>query len=90
MTLDPPGLLVEVQGEGHTHKADCREHNQDNTLAVRSEKDEALAHAAMALGWSVLWLYPRAEYGRSARWTAALEEAVAHVAAQKPPKTFSC
>lgn len=90
--LQPHSLLIEVQGEGHIDKEDRRRNNRRDTLAVRQAKDQALADAAQAAGFSVLWLHPGAAndvQGRTTRWAAKLQEAVNHVTAEKGPKLFS-
>lgn len=89
MCLQPPNLLIEVQGEQHTSKADCRQHNQGDTVGTRQHKDHVLADAAIAAGFSVLWLYPGDECGRHSRWAAALQMALEHVTANQAPKLLN-
>ena len=89
--LQPHSLLIEVQGEQHINKEDSRCNNRADILADRQAKDQALADAALADGFSVLWLHPGAAddvQGRATRWAAAVQEAVQHVAAEKGPKLF--
>lgn len=91
MLLKPHSLLIEVQGEQHIDTEDGRHNNRGDTLAIRQAKDEALATAALAFGFSVLWLHVGAAddpCGRVVRWTAALQQAVQHVTAGRPPKLF--
>lgn len=90
VSLKPPNLLVEVQGEGHTHKQDNRLRNNGDTLEVRQSKDSRLAKAAMKEGFTVLWLYPGDKHGRRARWSEALRRALQHVRADNKPKLFHC
>jgi hypothetical protein len=89
--LQPHSLLIEVQGEQHINKEDSRCNNMADILADRQAKDQALTDAALADGFSVLWLHPGAAddvQGRATRWAAAVQEAVQHVAAEKGPKLF--
>lgn len=89
--LQPDSLLIEVQGEQHIDKEDGKRNNRGDTLADRQAKDQALADAALADGFSVLWLPPGAAddvQGRATRWAAALQVALEHVAAKQRPKLF--
>jgi hypothetical protein len=89
--IEPHSLLIEVQGEQHIDKEDGRRNNRGDTLADRQAKDQALADAALADGFSVLWLHPGAANnvrGRAARWAAAVQEAVQHVTNHKRPYLF--
>lgn len=91
MTIDPPNLLIEVQGEGHTSKMVTKANNSDDTLSIRAQRDQLLATAAHGAGFSVLWLCMSecgSETSRERDWAAKLKEAVAHVAAGKPPQLF--
>lgn len=93
VTLDPPSLLIEVQGEGHTCREDGRCNNGGDTLAIRQAKDEALAAAAIAEGFSVLWLFPRDRQNMQvtkALWATGLKQALSHVMANNPPQLFKC
>uniref|UniRef100_A0A383V568 Uncharacterized protein n=1 Tax=Tetradesmus obliquus TaxID=3088 RepID=A0A383V568_TETOB len=90
--LQPDSLLMEVQGEQHIDKEDGRRNNRGDTQADRQAKDQALADAALADGFSVLWLHPGAaddvRGGRARRWAAAVQVALEHVAAKQRPKLF--
>lgn len=89
--LQPHSLLIEVQGEQHIDKEDGRRNNRGDKLADRQAKDQALADAALADGFSVLWLHPgdaNDVQRRTVRWSAAVLEAVQHVAAKKKPQLF--
>lgn len=90
MLLQPHGLLIEVQGEGHKSKADTRQNNDDITIADRVGIDHALAEAAKAHGFSVLWAHVGLERGRAARWRIGLKAALAHVKAGLPPTLIIC
>ena len=52
----PSGMLIEMQGEGHSSKLVSKANNTDSTMAERQLKDWWYADAAMQQGWSVLWL----------------------------------
>ena len=90
--LAPANLLIEVQGEQHHSKLCTRAHNLDADLADRLDKDQRLAAAAQAAGFSVLWLCVGEAHetrrARAARWAASLRQAVMHVQAHKPPTLF--
>jgi hypothetical protein len=74
--LKPCRVLIEVQGEQHTCKLNTQANSNDDSLASRHSRDRALAEAAVALGYSVVWLLPGEERGRLRRWTALIEQAV--------------
>ncbi|KAF6257355.1 hypothetical protein COO60DRAFT_1233105 [Scenedesmus sp. NREL 46B-D3] len=68
-----------------------RRNNRGDKLADRQAKDQALADAALADGFSVMWLHPgdaNDVQRRTVRWSAAVLEAVQHVAAKKKPQLF--
>lgn len=91
VTLVPPNLLIEVHGEQHTSKHDTRSRSRDSSLSARVEKDEKLAAAARADGFSVLWLYVdrgASECHRAHQWAKQLRAAAAHVHAGHPPRLF--
>lgn len=91
MTVDPPNLLIEVQGEGHTDKQVTKPNNTDDGLSIRAQRDGMLATAAHGAGFSVLWLCVGKgsyELSREREWAAKLKEALVHVAAGKPPQLF--
>jgi hypothetical protein len=88
VSLTPPNLLVEVQGEYHTNKQDTRKNNRGDTVEDRQTKDSRLACAAVKEGYSVLWLFPGDKCGRSARWAEALRQALQHVQANRKAKLF--
>lgn len=91
--LEPPSLLIEVEGEGHTCREDGRCNNGGDTLAIRRAKDEALAAAAIGEGFSVLWLFPRDSQNLQASkalWAAGLKLALSHVMAKNTPQLFKC
>lgn len=93
MTLDPPNLLIEVQGEGHGTKLVTKANNSDNNMAARVHKDRLYAQAAHEQGYSVLWLCVGDAHvsGRALteRWGAALKEALAHVRDKRAPQLFT-
>lgn len=88
MTAPPLNLLVEVQGEQHTHKLDTRTNSKYSSLASRAEKDHALAAAAQEAGFSVVWLVPGPEQGRRRRWAKAIQQAVHEQQHNHGPKLY--
>ena len=79
----PGGLLIEMQGQGHSTRLLTKANNTDSSLAERKLKDWLYAQEALRQGWSVLWLWvdecissPRAQ---AALWAKQLHRAVAHV-----------
>lgn len=92
-TLQPPGLLVEVQGEGHSSKLVTRRNNTDDTITNRQLKDIGYAEAAQREGWSVLWLWwdegCTKPHTLAEKWAAELRKAVEHVVAGGKPELFS-
>lgn len=90
--LQPVGLLVEVQGEGHSSKLVTKRNNTDDSITDRQLKDRGYADAAVREGWSVLWLWveggcsdPRK---RAAKWEAELKHALSYVKAGNKPQLF--
>lgn len=92
MLAKPVGLLIEVQGEGHSQRLVTKRNNTDSSLAERQAKDSLYADEAIAQGWSVLWLCVREEVKTAKHlrpiWSAKLKEAVAHVKAKGEPRMF--
>lgn len=90
MTVSPPNLLIEVQGEQHAHKHDTRANNRDHHLGERRHLDAAMAEAAVAAGFTVLWLCVEegadVATGHATKWAVALRQAVKHVIAGHNPK----
>ena len=88
----PSGLLIEMQGEGHSSKLVSKANNTDSTMAERQLKDWLYADAAMQQGWSVLWLCVdesiTSQDAQAARWAAQLRNAVAHVKGGGTPQLF--
>lgn len=92
VTLRPPSLVIEVQGEGHRSKLITKPKNPEGSLAERVHRDDVLAAAAQAAGFSIVVLYADDSLSRealAAKWAQALHEAVVHVAAGLPPNRFS-
>jgi hypothetical protein len=93
MTLDPPNLLIEVQGEGHGKKLVTKANNPDSSMAARVHKNRLYAQAAQRMGYSVLWLCVgdahKSERALAKQWGAALKHAVAHVGGNMPPQLFT-
>jgi hypothetical protein len=88
----PEGLLIEMQGEGHSSRLVAKPNSTDSSLAERRLKDWLYAQEAIRQGWSVLWLWvDERSTNRTALadlWTAQLRHAVAHVKAGGPPQLF--
>jgi hypothetical protein len=88
----PHGLLIEMQGEGHSSKPMTKQNNKDSSTSEQQDRDMAYAHEAVRQGWSVLWLwvddYRHDLHGREAFWTAQLKLAMAHVMSGEAPKLF--
>ena len=92
VTLVPPSLVIEVQGEGHSSKLITKPKNPEYSLAERVHRDDVLAAAAQADGFSILVLYADDSLPRQAlatKWAQKLHEAVVHVASGLAPKLFS-
>lgn len=88
----PGGLLIEMQGQGHSTRLLTKANNTDSSLAERKLKDWLYAQEALRQGWSVLWLWvdecissPRAQ---AALWAKQLHRAVAHVKGGGAPQLF--
>ena len=88
VTLQPPNLLLEVQGQQHSTKLLTKAKCRDSSLISRSSRDRALAAAAADAGFHVLWLTPGKERGRKARWTRAIQVVLQHMQAQDTPKLY--
>ena len=89
--VDPPNLLIEVQGEGHSDRLVTKRKNPDHTLKERWARDEALAKAAQGAGFSILQVYAGGAGTKSkapATWKAELRKALLHVKAGNAPKLF--
>lgn len=88
----PGGLLIEMQGPGHSTRLLTKANNTDSSLAERKLKDWLYAQEALRQGWSVLWLWvdegissPRAQ---AALWAQQLQRAVVHVKGGGVPQLF--
>lgn len=87
--LQPAKVLVAVQGEQHYSKLDCRANSSSQSEADRAgtmAKDTALADAARSKGFHVVWLLPGIAAGRTARWHAAITQAINDAQLGVPPK----
>lgn len=89
VTAPPLRIIAEVQGEQHITKLNTKANSNDDSLASRACRDDALAAAAVAQGWSVLWLQLGEQRGRKRRWTALLSQAVKDAADGKAPRLYS-
>jgi hypothetical protein len=89
MLLNPARVLVAVQGEQHHSKLDTRRNSSRRSeadLADSMVRDMALAAAARQQHFQVVWLMPGREAGRTQRWRAAMERAMAATAAKEKPQ----
>ena len=80
--LQPGRVLVEVQGEQHSTKLNTQANNPDASLADRVSRDHALAAAAKAAGYSVVWLNVGAAHtqvNRRQQWRKTIEGAVQYM-----------
>ena len=79
----PRGLLIEMQGQGHSTRLLTKANTTDSSLADRQAKDWLYAQEALRQGWSVLWLWVdegiSSRRSQAARWAQQLTRAVAHV-----------
>lgn len=89
VTAPPLKIVAEVQGEQHDSKLNTQANSNDDSLADRVCRDEALAAAAMHHGYSVLWLQLGKERSRKVRWARLLLQAVRDVADGRGPKLYS-
>lgn len=91
--IDPPGLLIEMQGEGHSSNLVNMRNAVELSIAEKQERDLAYANVAIRAGWSVLWLWVDRSVGgpdmHRDRWVAQIREAVAYVVGNGVPKLFS-
>lgn len=88
VTAPPLKMLVEVQGEHHTTELNTQAHSSDEDLASKYSTDLALAEAALAQGYSVVWLQCEPLQGRSRRWAVQLKQAAADAVAGKQPQLY--
>lgn len=82
VVLEPGKGLVEVQGEQHSSKLNTQAKNADASLADRVSRDKALAAAAKAAGYSVVWLNVEAAHTQTHRrqqWRETIERAVRYM-----------
>jgi hypothetical protein len=82
LVLQPARVLVEVQGEQHSTKLNTQANNPDASLDDRVSRDHALAAAAKAAGYSVVWLHVGAQHtqvNRRQQWQGTIEAAVRYM-----------
>jgi len=89
MSLEPANLVIEVMGKQHDTKLMTYANSNEMRGVSSSHIDEAKKAAAMAAGYSVVWLMAGEQRDRVSRWLFVLLEALAHVDAGLPPKHFS-
>ena len=89
----PGGLLIEMQGQGHSTRLLTKAKNTDSSLAERRAKDWLYAQEALRQGFSVLWLWVNEDIRRNAAlaalWAEQLHRAVAHVKGGGAPQLFA-
>lgn len=88
----PGGLLIEMQGQGHSTRLVTKANNTDSSLAERRLKDWLYAQEAIRQGWSVLWLWVDEDISSNealaALWAKQLHRAVVHVKNEGAPQLF--
>ena len=88
----PRGLLIEMQGQGHSTRLVTKANSTEGSLAERKQKDWLYAEEAMRQGWSVLWLWVdetvTSRDAQAAMWAQQLQRAMAHVNARRAPQLF--
>lgn len=77
LVLQPARVLIEVEGEQHDDIPDTRKNSISADLDSSMARDRALAAAAVGQGFQVVWLRPKDQDGRSARWKAGILQALA-------------
>lgn len=79
LTIDPPGILIEVQGEQHSSKLNTMPNNTHSSWASVAGFDAQCAQAAVRAGYTVVWLQLRegeSDTHRRLRWKALIEKAI--------------
>jgi len=88
----PAGLLIEMQGQGHSTRLLTKAKNTYSSMADRQLKDWLYAQEAIRQGWSVLWLWVdkgvSSTQTQAALWSQQLTRAVAHVKGGGTPQLF--
>lgn len=77
LVLQPARVLLAVQGEQHDDIPDTRKNSISANLDSSMSRDSALAAAAVGQGFQVVWLRPKDQDGRSVRWKAGIQQALA-------------
>lgn len=79
LIVDPPGILIEVQGEQHSSKLNAMPNSTHISLTSVAGFDEKCALAAVGAGYTVVWLLLRegeSESHRRHRWKALIVKAI--------------
>ena len=76
LVLQPARVLIAVQGEQHDDIPDTRKNSISADLDSSMARDRALAAAAVGEGFQVVWLRPKDQDGRTARWKAGIQQAL--------------
>ena len=88
----PGGLLIEMQGEGHSSRLVTKANNTDNSLAERHLKEWLYVQVALEQQWSVLWLWVNEDISsdsmQASVWAQQLHKVVLHVQAKGLPQLF--
>lgn len=87
--LQPPGVLIAVQGEQHHSKPDTRRNSRSRCKAALNDtitRDHVVAAGATQQCFQVVWLVPGKTAGRTRRWTAVINQAIDDAAAGRKGK----
>lgn len=79
LIVDPPGILIEVQGEQHNSKLNTMPNSTHISLTSVAGFDEKCALAAVGAGYTVVWLLLRegeSETHCRHRWKALIVKAI--------------
>lgn len=88
VSLDPAGLVIEVQGEQHTGKDMAYTNTNENHGISSAELDQIKQQAACRSGYTTLWLVAGDQRNRANRWHKAMTKALLHVKAGLPIAHF--
>lgn len=88
VSLDPAGLVIEVQGQQHTGKEMSYTNSNESQGISSAELDQIKQQAACRSGYTTLWLLAGDECSRPGRWRKAIRKALLHVRAGGPVAHF--
>lgn len=89
LLLQPAHVLIAVQGEQHFSKPDTRRNSRSHCRASLDDtitRDHAVAAGAIQQCFQVVWLTPGKAAGRTRRWTAVINQAIAAAVAGSKAK----